>query len=146
MWLLKLFKFLTKLLGQISFTYAFLCYPTAEFPLQRTAVKVSADHLKRQVKTTQSYKYITWTMPIILIIVHIFSQSDEEQDLVYAVPTIIRRKSVKSHDAETDESIYTDVREHWGEGLTGANLWFIYIRWDKMWFLFSVVFLVLFLH
>lgn len=51
-------------------------------------------------------------IPIIIIIVHIFSQSDEEQDLVYAVPAITRKKSVKSHNAEK-ESVYADVREHW---------------------------------
>lgn len=59
------------------------------------------------------------------MIVHLFSQSDEEQDLVYAVPTITRRKS---RNAEEEESIYTCVRENWGEGVTEADLWFIYIR------------------
>lgn len=49
------------------------------------------------------------TIPIIIMIVHIFSQGDEEQDLVYAVPTITRRKS---HNAEEEESIYSCVREN----------------------------------
>lgn len=52
MGLLKLLKFLKKLSGQIYFAYAFSFYPTANFPLQRTAVEVSADHLKQQVKKT----------------------------------------------------------------------------------------------
>lgn len=47
----------------------------------------------------------------IVIIVHIFPQSveEEEQDLVYAVPVITRKKTVKSQDAEKEECFYTSV-------------------------------------
>lgn len=65
-----------------------------------------------------------FTIPtgIIIITVHIFSQSDEEQELVYAVPTITLKTMMKSQDEEKDESIYTCVREHCREGLTEADL------------------------
>lgn len=49
------------------------------------------------------------------MIVHVFSQTSEEQDLVYAIPNIARRKSVRNDDTEKEErSIYSDVREYAG--------------------------------
>lgn len=59
---------------------------------------------------------------IIIITVHNVSQSDEEQELVYAVPTITLKTLMKSQDEEKDESIYTCVREHCRESLTEADL------------------------
>ncbi|XP_056899097.1 uncharacterized protein LOC130531222 isoform X5 [Takifugu flavidus] len=62
---------------------------TARFTLQRTAVKVSVDPCNQQ--------------------------TSEEQDLVYAIPNIARRKSVRNDDTEKEErSIYSDVREYSG--------------------------------
>lgn len=50
------------------------------------------------------------------MIVHIFTQTNEEQDLVYAVPNITQRKLARNNDAEKEGGgIYADVREYSGE-------------------------------
>lgn len=48
------------------------------------------------------------------MIVHVFSQTSEEQDLVYAIPNIARRKSVRSVAEKEERSIYSDIREFSG--------------------------------
>lgn len=51
----------------------------------------------------------------IIRIVHVFSQTSEERDLVYAIPNIARRKPVRNDDTEKEEkSIYSDVSEYSG--------------------------------
>ncbi|XP_056879573.1 uncharacterized protein LOC130520036 isoform X4 [Takifugu flavidus] len=45
----------------------------------------------------------------------VYSETSEEQDLVYAIPNIARRKSVRNDDTEKEKrSIYSDVREYSG--------------------------------
>lgn len=50
----------------------------------------------------------------IIMIVHVLSQTSEEQDLVYAIPNIARRKPERNDDTEKEETIYSEAREYSG--------------------------------
>lgn len=51
---------------------------------------------------------------LIIMIVHVLSQTSEEQDLVYTIPNIARRKPARNDDTEKEERIYSEAREYSG--------------------------------